>query len=127
MARPIKRLRAEPDVVMELGRRSRVARSGCAQFSRHGTIALFAALIQSTGKPVARTVASRTHVEWRRFLRPIDRQRPREAARHPIADNYARAQASRGVGPAGQHPRFTMHVTPTVRVLSIRSGAASPI
>lgn len=38
-------------------------------YVRHGTITLFAALEQMTGRLIARTEASHTHVEWLRFLK----------------------------------------------------------
>ena len=45
-------------------------------YVRHGTITLFAALEQMTGKLITRTEASHTHVEWLRFLKQIDRETP---------------------------------------------------
>jgi hypothetical protein len=47
-------------------------------YVRHGTVTLFAALSQLTGKLITRTEASHTHVEWLRSLKQIDRQTPRE-------------------------------------------------
>jgi transposase len=41
-------------------------------YMRHGTVMLFAALVQLSGKLIARTEASHTHVEWLRFLKQID-------------------------------------------------------
>jgi len=41
-------------------------------YIRHGTITLFAALIQLTGKLITRTEARHTYVEWLRFLKQID-------------------------------------------------------
>ena len=38
-------------------------------YVRHGTVTLFAALSQLTGKLITRTEASHTHVEWLRFLK----------------------------------------------------------
>ena len=58
-------------------------------YVRHGTVTLFAALEQLTGKLITRTEASHTHVEWLRFLKKIDRETPRGLDMHLIADNYA--------------------------------------
>ncbi len=89
-------------------------------YTRHGTVTLFAALSQLTGKLIARTETNHTHVEWLRFLKQIDRETPRELDLHLIADNYAthkhpKSLPSRRRGRAwlDQHRRFTMHFTPT--------------
>ena len=82
-------------------------------YVRHGTITLFAALSQLTGKLIARTEASHTHVEWLRFLKQIDRQTPRELDLHLIADNYATHKHPKVRAWLDRHPRFTMHFTPT--------------
>ena len=82
-------------------------------YVRHGTITLFAALEQMTGKLIARTEASHTHVEWLRFLKQIDRETPRDFGLHLIADNYATHKHPRVRAWLARHPRFTMHFTPT--------------
>ena len=82
-------------------------------YVRHGTITLFAALDQMTGRLIARTEASHTHVEWLRFLKQIDRQTPRDLALHLIADNYATHKHPKVQAWLRRHPRFTMHFTPT--------------
>ena len=82
-------------------------------YVRHGTITLFAALEQITGKLITRTEASHTHVEWLRFLKQIDRETPRDLDLHLIADNYATHKHPKVQAWLGRHPRFTMHFTPT--------------
>jgi transposase len=82
-------------------------------YVRHGTITLFAALEQMTGKLITRTEASHTHVEWLRFLKQIDRETPRDLDLHLIADNYATHKHPKVQGWLARHPRFTMHFTPT--------------
>jgi transposase len=82
-------------------------------YVRHGTVTLFAALSQLTGKLITRTEASHTHVEWLRFLKQIDRETPRELDLHLIADNYATHKHPKVRAWLGKHPRFTMHFTPT--------------
>jgi hypothetical protein len=57
-------------------------------YTRHGTITLFAALIALTGKLITRTEVSHTHVEWLRLLKQIDRETPKDLDLHLIADNY---------------------------------------
>ena len=49
-------------------------------YTRHGVVTLFAALIAVSGKFITRAEARHTHVEWLRFLkadRPPDGQTPR--------------------------------------------------
>ena len=82
-------------------------------YVRHGTITLFAALEQMTGKLITRTEASHTHVEWLRFLKQIDRETPRGLDLHLIADNYATHKHPKVQAWLARHPRFTMHFTPT--------------
>jgi len=82
-------------------------------YTRHGTITLFAALVQLTGQLITRTAASHTHVEWLRFLKQIDRQTPRQLDLHLIADNYATHKHPKVRAWLDKHPRFKMHFTPT--------------
>jgi len=56
-------------------------------YVRHGTVTLFAALSQLTGKLITRTEPRHTHVEWLRFLKQIDRETPHDLDLHLIADN----------------------------------------
>src|SRR5262249_30942450 len=82
-------------------------------YVRHGTITLFAALEQMTGKLITRTEASHTHVEWLRFLKKIDRETPRGLDLHLIADNYATHKHPKVEAWLARHRCFTMHFTPT--------------
>jgi transposase len=80
---------------------------------RHGTVTLFAALSQLTGKLITRTEANHTHAEWLRFLKQIDRETPRGLDLHLIADNYATHKHPKVRAWLQKHPRFKMHFTPT--------------
>jgi transposase len=82
-------------------------------YVRHGTVTLFAALSQLTGRLITRTEASHTHVEWLRFIKQIDRETPRDLDLHLIADNYATHKHPKVRAWLARHPRFTMHFTPT--------------
>jgi DDE superfamily endonuclease len=82
-------------------------------YTRHGTVTLFAALVQLTGELIARTEASHTHVEWLRFLKQIDRDTPPDLELHLIADNYATHKHPKVRAWLKKHPRFKMHFTPT--------------
>lgn len=52
----------------------------------------------------------RTHVEWLRFFKQIDREAPKDLDLHLIADNYATHKVKAWLE---RHPRFKMHFTPT--------------
>jgi transposase len=82
-------------------------------YVRHGTVTLFAALSQLTGRLITRTETSHTHVEWLRFLKQIDRETPRDLDLHLIADNYATHKHPKVRAWLERHPRLHMHFTPT--------------
>lgn len=82
-------------------------------YTRHGTITLFAALDAMKGKLIARTEARHTHVEWLRFLKQIDRETPEELDVHLIQDNYATHKHPKVKAWLARHPRFKSHFTPT--------------
>jgi len=82
-------------------------------YTRHGTITLFAALIAATGKLITRTEPCHTHAEWLRFLKQIDRETPKHLDLHLIADNYATHKHPKVKEWLEKHPRFKMHFTPT--------------
>jgi transposase len=66
-----------------------------------------------SGKLIARTEASHTHVEWLRFLKQIDRETPPDLDLHLITDNYATHKHPKVSTRLDKHPRFNMHFTPT--------------
>ena len=82
-------------------------------YTRHGTVTLFAALSVLEGTLISRTEASHTHVEWLRFLKQIDREAPKDLDLHLIADNYATHKHPKVKAWLDRHPRFKMHFTPT--------------
>jgi hypothetical protein len=82
-------------------------------YPRHGTVTLFAALVQLTGELIARTEASHTHVEWVLFFKQIDRDTPPDLELHVIADNYATHKHPKVRAWLEKHPRSKMHFTPT--------------
>ena len=82
-------------------------------YTRHGTLTLFAALNALEGELISRTEARHTHVEWLRFLKQIDRETPKDLTLHLIADNYATHKHPKVKAWLDRHPRFKMHFTPT--------------
>src|SRR4051794_7754742 len=82
-------------------------------YIRHGTVTLFAALDQLSGKLISRTETRHTHVEWLRFLKQINRETPRDLDLHLIVDNDATHKHPKVRAWLARHPRFTVHFTPT--------------
>jgi transposase len=82
-------------------------------YTRHGTVTLFAALSVLQGTLISRTETRHTHVEWLRFLKQIDREAPKDLALHLIADNYATHKHPKVKAWLERHRRFKMHFTPT--------------
>ena len=82
-------------------------------YTRHGTVTLFAALSALEGKLIARTETRHTHVEWLRFLKQIDRETPKDLDIHLIQDNYATHKHPKVKAWLERHPRFKPHFTPT--------------
>jgi len=82
-------------------------------YTRHGTVTLFAALNALEGKLIARTEERHTHVEWLRFLKQIDRETPQDLAFHLIQDNYATHKHPKVRAWLKRHRRFKSHFTPT--------------
>jgi transposase len=82
-------------------------------YTRHGTVTLFAALNALEGRLITRTEARHTHVEWLRFLKQIDRETPKNLDIHLIQDNYATHKHPKVKAWLERHPRFKSHFTPT--------------
>jgi transposase len=82
-------------------------------YTRPGTVTLFAALNVLEGTLITRTEARHSHVEWLRFLKQIDRNTPRDLDLHLIVDNYATHKHPKVKAWLERHPRFKMHYTPT--------------
>jgi transposase len=82
-------------------------------YTRHGTLTLFAALNYLQGKVIGRTETQHRHEEWLAFLKQIDRETPKDLDLHLIADNYATHKHPAVKAWLVRHPRFHMHFTPT--------------
>ena len=101
--------RTQPGLPLGIGH----IRTQTHDYTRHGTVTLFAALSYLEGKLISRTEERHTHVEWLRFLRQIDRETPKEICIHVIADNYCTHKHAKVTSWLSRHPRFHMHFTPT--------------
>ena len=101
--------RTQPGLPLGIGE----IRTRTHDYTRHGTITLFAALNYLDGKLIARTEERHTHVEWLRFLKQIDRETPKELDLHLIVDNYGTHKEQSVTQWLARHRRFHLHFTPT--------------
>ena len=101
--------RTQPGLPLGIGE----IRTKTHDYTRHGTVTLFAALNYLDGKLIARTEQHHTHVEWLRFLKQIDRETPPELDLHLILDNYSTHKEQSVTRWLSKHPRFYVHFTPT--------------
>ncbi len=101
--------RTQPGLPLGVGE----IRTKTHDYTRHGTITLFAALNYLDGKLIARTEAHHTHVEWLRFLKQIDRETSKELDLHLIVDNYCTHKEAHVTTWLSKQPRFHLHFTPT--------------
>jgi transcriptional regulator with XRE-family HTH domain len=76
--------RTQPGLPLGIGH----IRTRTADYTRHGTLTLFAALNYLDGRLIHRTEQTHTHREWLLFLKQIDRQTPKGLQLHLIVDNY---------------------------------------
>ena len=82
-------------------------------YTRHGTVDLFAALDTATGKVIGKLSAQHRAVDFRDFLDQIDRQTAPGLAVHVICDNLSTHKAPVVHRWLAAHPRFALHFTPT--------------
>ena len=82
-------------------------------YTRHGTVTLFAALNYLEGKILHQSAPRHRHQEWLGFLRHLDARTPPELDLHLILDNYATHKHAKVRAWLARHPRFHLHFTPT--------------
>jgi transposase len=101
--------RTQPGLPLKKGRCATMTHD----YKRHGTTTLFAALNTLDGTVIGTCMPKHRHQEWIKFLRLIDRETPGDKHIHLIADNYATHKHPEVQTWMTQHPRFTVHFTPT--------------
>ena len=101
--------RTQPGLPLGMGH----IRTRTHDYTRHGTLTLFAALNYLDGKIHSSTAPRHTHVEWLAFLRQLERECPGSLELHLIVDNYATHKHARVKDWLKKHPRFHMHFTPS--------------
>jgi len=83
------------------------------EYVRHGTLSLYAALNVHTGRVLGDTVPRHTSPAFVRFLDQVERSQPKRKRIHIIADNLSAHKAKPVQTWLVDHPRVTIHYTPT--------------
>jgi transposase len=82
-------------------------------YTRAGTSSLYAALDITTGKVIGSLHARHRAIEFKNFLRKLDREVPAEFAVHVVLDNASTHKTPAIKNWLAAHPRFVLHFTPT--------------
>ena len=101
--------RTQPGLPMKKGRCGTMTHD----YKRNGTTCLFAALNVLEGKVIGSCYPRHRNIEFRKFLRQIDRSVPTGLHIHMILDNYGTHNHPNVKAWLEKHPRFHLHFTPT--------------
>lgn len=101
--------RTQPGLPLKKGRCGTMTHD----YKRNGTTCLFAALNVLEGKVIGSCYPRHRNIEFRKFLRQIDRETPKGLAIHMILDNYGTHNHPLVKAWLEKHPRFHCHFTPT--------------
>lgn len=101
--------RTQPGLPLRIGH----IRTCTHDYTRHGTVTLFAALNYLDGRILSTTAERHTHLEWLAFLKAVHRKTPAELALRLIVDNYATHKHQVALAWLEKHPRVHVHFTPT--------------
>ena len=82
-------------------------------YKRHGTTSLFAALNTATGEVIGSCYRRHRSVEFKQFLKVIDKNVPGEFDVHLVLDNYSTHKTALIHKWLVKRPRFQLHFTPT--------------
>src|SRR6201982_47571 len=77
--------RTQPGLPLGIGH----IRTKTHDYTRHGTITLFAALSYLDGKIFGQTAPRHTHRQWLAFVKHLDTETPGDLTLHLVIDNYA--------------------------------------
>lgn len=83
------------------------------EYYRHGTLSLYAALDVRTGRVVGKTSARHTSAEFVAFLADVVATQSADKEIHIIVDNLSAHKTKRVVAFLAEHPKVTVHYTPT--------------
>lgn len=101
--------RTQPSLPLKKGRCGTMTHD----YKRNGTTCLFAALSVLEGKVIGTCYPRHRNEEFRKFLRQIDREVPKDQQIHMILDNYGTHNHPKVRTWLDKHPRFHLHFTPT--------------
>jgi len=101
--------RSQPVLPMRPGQAERRT----ADYVRHGTTTLFAALDARTGKVIGECHQRHRSVEFRKFLDTIDAAVPEAFDVHLVLDNYGTHKTATIRRWLSKRPRYHLHFTPT--------------
>jgi transposase len=82
-------------------------------YRRAGTSSLYAALDLTSGKVIGRLHSRHRAIEFKHFLRTLDREVPAGLAVHLVLDNSSTHKTPAIQRWLAAHPRFVVHFTPT--------------
>jgi len=82
-------------------------------YKRAGTSSLYAALDLTSGKVIGRLHSRHRAIEFKQFLRTLDREVPTELDVHVVLDNSSTHKTPAIQRWLAAHPRFVLHFTPT--------------
>ena len=82
-------------------------------YTRHGTLSLFAALDVATGKVIGKCFTRHRGSEFLKFLREIETSVPLDLDVHLVMDNYATHKTPAIRRWLARHARWHVHFTPT--------------
>jgi transposase len=82
-------------------------------YKRSGTSSLYAALDITTGKVIGALHSRHRAIEFKKFLKTIDREVPAELDVHLVLDNSSTHKTPAIKTWLAAHPRFVLHFTPT--------------
>jgi transposase len=82
-------------------------------YKRAGTSSLYAALDLTTGKVIGRLHNRHRAIEFKQFLRTLDREVPADLDVHLVLDNSSTHKTPAIQRWLAAHPRFVLHFTPT--------------
>lgn len=101
--------RTQPVLPMRPGQAERRSHD----YTRHGTLSLFAALDVATGKVIGKCFARHRASEFLKFLRQIETNVPVDLDVHLVMDNYSTHRTPTIRRWLARHPRWHVHFTPT--------------
>jgi transposase len=101
--------RSQPVLPMRPGQPERRSHD----YTRHGTLSLFAALDVATGKVIGKCYPRHRSSEFLKFLREIEANVPDDLDVHLVMDNYATHKTPAIRKWLVGHPRWHVHFTPT--------------